>query len=162
MGPRLFVAMFVTKIALSYLVDFKTHSGDLQTRVNVETRFSTFTFYFKSIIWKNTFLLLLKENLRRVLLLLLKYLKCCLLLLKVLLPNSFKNTGKKMEIWKVKGKVMDTNTGGSPGYHSQTIILDTHLVPSLFEALCLSIATPRGPVTLLTVYRPTIMTLTLQ
>src|SRR6218665_3991888 len=27
------------------------------------------------------------------------------------------------------------------------------LVPSSFEALCLSIATPRGPVTLLTVYR---------
>src|SRR6218665_1134898 len=46
-----------------------------------ETRFCTFTFYFKSIILKNTFLLLLKYNLRRVLLLLIKYLKSCLLLL---------------------------------------------------------------------------------
>src|SRR6218665_393822 len=36
------------------------------------------------------------------------------------------------------------------------------LVPSLFEALCLSIATPRGPVTVLTVYRPSTTTLTLQ
>src|SRR6218665_2642158 len=36
------------------------------------------------------------------------------------------------------------------------------LVPSSFEALCLSIATPRGPVTLLTVYRPSTTTLTLQ
>ena len=70
-----------------------------------------------------------------------------LLTFKVLLPNTFNNTGKNIEIWKVKGKVMDTNTGGSPGYHSQTIILDTHLVPSLFEALCLIIVTPPGPVT---------------
>src|SRR6218665_182203 len=36
------------------------------------------------------------------------------------------------------------------------------LVPSSFEALCLIIATPRGPVIVLTVYRPSTTTLTLQ
>jgi len=28
--------------------------------------------------------------------------------------------GKNTEIWKAKGKAMDTNTGESPGYQSQS------------------------------------------
>jgi len=35
---------------------------------------------------------------------------------------------KNTEIWKAKGKAMDTNTGGSPGYQSQSNSLKTHLV----------------------------------
>ena len=34
----------------------------------------------------------------------------------------------KTEIWKAKGKAMDTNTGEGPGYHSQSHSLETHLV----------------------------------
>ena len=32
------------------------------------------------------------------------------------------------EIWKAKGKAIDTNTGSSPGYQSQPNSLETHLV----------------------------------
>src|SRR6218665_1734788 len=39
-----------------------------------------------------------------------------------------KSEWKNTEIWKVKGKAMDTNTGGSPGYQSQPCGLETHLV----------------------------------
>ena len=31
-----------------------------------------------------------------------------------------KSEWKNTKIWKAKGKVMDTNTGGSPGYQSQS------------------------------------------
>src|SRR6218665_152098 len=47
-------------------------------------------------------------------------------------------------------------------FKSSLRVTQGQLVPSSFEALCLSIATPHGPVTLLTVYRPSTTTLTLQ
>jgi len=36
--------------------------------------------------------------------------------------------GKITEIWQLKGKAMDTNTGGSPGYQNQHDSLESHLV----------------------------------
>jgi len=35
---------------------------------------------------------------------------------------------EKTKIWKAKGKAMDTNMGGSPGYQSQPNCLETRLV----------------------------------
>ena len=39
-----------------------------------------------------------------------------------------KSEWKNTEIWKAKGKAMDTNTGGSPGYQSPLNSIDTHVV----------------------------------
>jgi len=39
-----------------------------------------------------------------------------------------KSEWKNTEIGKAKGKAMDTNTGESPGYQSQSYSLETHLV----------------------------------
>jgi len=36
--------------------------------------------------------------------------------------------GKTPEIWKVKGKALDTNTGGSPGCLSQPNSLEKSLI----------------------------------
>jgi len=39
-----------------------------------------------------------------------------------------KSEWKNTKIWKAKGKAVDTNTRGSPGYQSQPNSLETHLV----------------------------------
>ena len=39
-----------------------------------------------------------------------------------------KREWKNTKIWKAKEKIMDTNTGVSPGYQSQPNSLETHLV----------------------------------
>ena len=41
---------------------------------------------------------------------------------------QMKSEWKNTEMWKAKGKAMDTYMGGSPGYQSQPNSLETHLV----------------------------------